>query len=308
MDMEFRHNVLLNQWILVGFRRFQSKKCWGLADWPFIRVNWSLSWKCWWLTQIDFQQKLPGMEKIQQTRCDRLRHLQYRLNRQSRFGPTTVSFMHLLKTGFAVSNPPGRKKTHLVNPVICVQNISKQIIHNLLSERKLYKTHTKCTKTKLWFKNLHLPRIIHHFSARMPGWNLPKEIKLMICQSTLGMRTSHLAINQLEHGALEDHMPTNKRRNGYKKVAITFHKSKSILGVRVIILGLKRLWSFRSYGNVWDDRNCVHWTNEFTITFFDTQGEQFPWKNRRDLWRHIWRLIHEWWCSIMEYMHRIYYG
>jgi len=75
----------------------------------------------------------------------------------------------------------------------------------------------------------------------MPGWNLPKEIKLMICQSTLGMRTSHLAINQLEHGALEDHMPTNKRRNGYKKVAITFHKSKSILGVRVIILGLKRL-------------------------------------------------------------------
>lgn len=201
--------------------------------------------------------------------------------------------------------PSGKKKN---TPGQSRDMCSKQIIHNLLSERKLYKTHTKCTKTKLWFKNLHLPRIIHHFSARMPGWNLPKEIKLMICQSTLGMRTSHLAINQLEHGALEDHMPTNKRRNGYKKVAITFHKSKSILGVRVIILGLKRLWSFRSYGNVWDDRNCVHWTNEFTITFFDTQGEQFPWKNRRDLWRHIWRLIHEWWCSIMEYMHRIYYG
>ena len=155
------------------------------------------------------------MEKIQQTRCDRLRHLPFEPEVQIR---SNNGIMRLLKTGFAVSNPPGRRKTHLVNHVLCFQN--KSLI-TYCRKKKLYKTYTKCTKTKQFLKHLHLPRNIHHFSACMPGWNLPKEIKLMICQSTLGMRTSHLAINwnmvrwKITCPQTNEKMATNKWRSPF---------------------------------------------------------------------------------------------
>ena len=51
---------------------------------------------------------------------------------------------------------------------------SKQIIHNLLSERKLYKTHTKCTKTKLCFQKFTSPKNHPPFLSSHAGLEPPK--------------------------------------------------------------------------------------------------------------------------------------
>lgn len=195
------------------------------------------------------------MEKIQQTRCDRLRHLQFEPEVQIW---SNNSIMRLLKAGFAFSNPPGRKNTLGQSRVM----FWKQITHKLLSEKTTTKLTPNAPKQHS-FSNIYTSQKSSNISQlacragtsqKITSWWSVKAPSA--CAHPTWQSTGTWCVGR-------SHFPKQTKKwlqQKIEKVAITFHKSKSILEVRVIIiLGLKRLWSFRGYGKClkWQRLNCV---------------------------------------------------